>query len=488
MVNTTAFMAAMRCEWRILRLDPALWLVQVMIVATVAYALHNGGVMVERHNAAVAAAMTEEAGRLAHLRQSLADIESGSAAPPSMPFRDPRNALFMGSGAAATHAVLPLQPLALTAVGQSDLYPATLRVSAATRDTFIFSDEIANPSHLLSGSFDLAFVLVFLYPLWILALTYNLVSGEREQGTLALTAACPVPLRSVLAGKLLVRAGLPMLFTLAVVVVGLFIALGDALLSAITALLALLLAITLYGVFWAGLAAAINGLGRDSAYNALLLVVSWIALLLVVPALINGWSEWRHPSPSRAEMVLAVRAAAVDGDRERDASLARYQEEHGHSHSNGDALQRGSYRERTQRRLAVQELAMRRVEEIMVVHDQRLLQQQALSSRLGYLSPALLMHLALAEIAGTGHGRYGAFFNQVEQFHRGWRDFFISKAKTETWLEVADYSHFPRFSFVEVRAPAFFGRVAPSVVGITVLLFCIALVATRTLRRCRVVG
>lgn len=42
MPNMNVFIAAMRCEWRILRLDPALWLVLAMILATVAYALHNG--------------------------------------------------------------------------------------------------------------------------------------------------------------------------------------------------------------------------------------------------------------------------------------------------------------------------------------------------------------------------------------------------------------------------------------------------------------
>ncbi len=485
MARISTFITAVRCEWRLLRFDPALWLVLALMLATVGYALYNGHAAVARYNNSVAAALADEQQRLASLTQNLTAIEAGTAAPPDRPFRDPRNALFMGGDAAATTAVLPLQPLALAAVGQSDLYPPTLRVSAGSRDSFFFSDEIANPAHLLSGSFDLAFVLVFLYPLFILTLTYNLISGEREQGTLALTASCPVSLRDVLAGKMLVRAGVPILFMLIVVLVGLTLMTGAALLNATAALMMLVIAVTFYGLFWAALAAAINSLGRDSAHNALLLVTAWVVLLFIVPALINAWSQARYPSPSRAEMVTEVRAASIDADRERDATLARYQEEHGHLHDDG--LQPGSYRERTLRRLAVQQAATQRAEAIMSVHDERLQQQHLLANRLAYLSPALLMYNAVAEIAGTGQKRYTAFFDQVEQFHLRWRDFFISRAQAEIWLTSADYKQLPQFIFSESDSPSVLSRLLPSMVGIGLLLIFISAVAVRSLKRCRVV-
>ncbi len=487
MSKNTVLMAAARCEWRILRLDPAAWLVMGLMVATVAYAFYNGWTGVVRHQNSVVAAMAEESGRVESLRLNLVAIEAGTVPAPDRPFRDPRNALFMGSGAVATVATLPLQPLALTAVGQSDLYPPALMVSAGSRDSFFFSDEIANPAHLLSGSFDLAFVLVFLYPLFIFVFTYNLISGEREQGTLALTAACPVSLRRVMAGKLLVRAGLPILLMLMLVMGGVALVVGGALLGTLPALLLLGIVVVVYGLFWAALATVINGLGRDSAYNALLLVAAWIGLLLIAPALINGWSEFRYPSPSRAEMVLAVRAAAIDADREHDAALARYQDEHGHQHG-GEGLRRGDYRERTLRRLAVQQAATERVEAIMNAHDERLQQQHTLANRLAYLSPALLMYGALAEIAGTGPGRYQLFFDQVEDFHLRWRDFFISRARAEQWLTAAQYEQFPRFSFSEQGNGPFWMRILPSLLGIGLALALVVVAAVRGLRRCRVVG
>jgi ABC-2 type transport system permease protein len=55
------------------------------------------------------------------------------------------------------------------AIGQSDLYPYYFKISTNSKETFANNDEIENPVHLLAGRFDLAFVIVYLLPLVILA-------------------------------------------------------------------------------------------------------------------------------------------------------------------------------------------------------------------------------------------------------------------------------------------------------------------------------
>ncbi|MBU4151915.1 MAG: DUF3526 domain-containing protein [Proteobacteria bacterium] len=490
MANLHIFQAAIRCEWRNLRHDPALWLVLAMILCTVTYALHNGKVLEKRQTLSVAAASVDEQKRLTDLRANLADIEAGKVPPPDRPYRDPRNAIFVGNGRGATNLSLPPHPLAITAVGQSDLYPPTVLVSTGSKDTFLFSNEIDNPVHLLAGSFDLAFVLVFVYPLWILALTYNLVSGEREQGTLALTASCSVHLRTVMIGKLLVRAGLPILFTLVSVFSGLIFFIGSNLAGTVQSLVIMALAIILYGAFWAALSGAVNGLlSRDSAYNALLLVAAWIGLLLIVPTLVNAWAETRYPSPSRAELVFAVRAAKVDADRERDAALVGTPEEHsrgGVTHTHEDKLERGSLRERTLRSLASVQAATARADEIIATHDTKLQQQHTLAERLAFASPAMLMYDALAEIAGTGRSRYQDFSDQVDHFHQQWCDFFVCRAKAERMLTVDDYDRFPRFHYLENPDIGTSSRVVFEMTGISFLVFVFTWLAAQGFRRCRV--
>ena len=109
--------------------------------------------------------------------------------------------------AAATPPRWPPVPLAALAVGQSDLLPYYYDVSIYTNEsTFQQNGEVENPLNLMVGRFDLAFVVIYLLPLLVLALSYNVLSEEREQGTLALTLSQPVSARSVVAAKLWFRA------------------------------------------------------------------------------------------------------------------------------------------------------------------------------------------------------------------------------------------------------------------------------------------
>lgn len=219
-MNLSVLLAAMRFEGRLSWRDRAVWASCVALLFTIGFALHNGAARVATQEAAIDAARADETRRLASLRKTLNDIDAGRIEDELPPFRDPRNAIFVGGGSAAAVAVLPPTPLAIVATGQSDLYPAAIKVTSGGKDSFLFSDEIENPAHLASGSIDLAFVLVFLFPLAILALCYDLISGEREKGTLALTLASARDPRLVMSGKLAMRSGAPIVTTLLAIVAG----------------------------------------------------------------------------------------------------------------------------------------------------------------------------------------------------------------------------------------------------------------------------
>src|SRR3546814_20416375 len=81
------------------------------------------------------------------------------------------------------------------------------------KNKFNMSDnfEIENPLNLMTGTFDISFVVIFLLPVFIIALTYDMLSGEKESGTLALAMTQPVSLRTFMAAKLLSRIALLML-------------------------------------------------------------------------------------------------------------------------------------------------------------------------------------------------------------------------------------------------------------------------------------
>ncbi|TLG77014.1 DUF3526 domain-containing protein [Methylocystis sp. B8] len=470
---SSAFLAGFRFEARMMRRDGAIWFALLTLACVALFALAMGSARVAAQQAAIAAARADETQRIANLQKTLAQLQQadaqGNPVPEPPPFRDPRNPTFMGGGPAAAVAALAPAPLALVAIGQSDLLPPAVRVTTNSKDSFLFADEIDNPANLMSGATDLAFVIVFVYPLVVLAMAFNLLAGEREQGTLAMTLASARRPGAALAGKLAARVAAPIIAMLLAVTVGVWVFAGWERLAS-PGFAALLVVALLYGLFWAALAAAVDGLGRGSAFNALTLIGAWVAITMILPAAINSLAAFAHPAPSRIDMVLAARAASTDADKARDASLARYADEHG-----GGGKPAGGMQEMTLRRLATQEAAFQRVEAIVAEHDAQLARQRDMAERLGYLSPAYLTYQAMADIAGSGATRYRAFLDRVRDFHVDWRAFFLSRAKAGASLTAEDYAAMPKFTQADeelmARAPT--GLAAP-LIGVALPMLLLA--------------
>lgn len=235
-----------------------------MLLAAVGYGINNGKAWAGKQQRAVAAAQAEEKARLKENRENLVAMQEGRYAAPSS-FRNPANPFWMGNRHAATYAVLPPTALAMTAIGQSDLNPPYIAVSADSKETFLFNEEIESPGNLLIGYFDLAFFIVFLFPLLIIALSYNVLSGEREQGTLAILMSNPIRLGTLLIAKLAFRAALVILPTVAITVA--MLVLNGAPLSSMDGIarLAWWVALTTaYGLLWFAVAAATGIAGKSS--------------------------------------------------------------------------------------------------------------------------------------------------------------------------------------------------------------------------------
>ena len=61
------------------------------------------------------------------------------------------------------------------------------------------------PTRMAGGAFDAAFFFVVLFPLVVIGLSYELLSGERERGTLAMLLSQPVSQLGLIVGKALSR-------------------------------------------------------------------------------------------------------------------------------------------------------------------------------------------------------------------------------------------------------------------------------------------
>ncbi|MDE2721283.1 DUF3526 domain-containing protein [Candidatus Palauibacter polyketidifaciens] len=430
-----------RNEWRLLMADRPLRLALGLFALLLVYALANGVVWTRFQESTVEVAQAGNVERALAIEQELTDIENG--AEPASPFSDPRLPNVLGGRRGRHTAVLTPGPLTALAVGQSDLLPYYYDVNIYTNESsFHQNGEVESPLNLMVGRFDLAFVVVYLLPLLVLALSFNVLSEEREQGTLALTLSQPVSARGVVAAKLAFRALLVVGMVLAVSLAGILVA-GDF--GAPGRILLWCAAVVAYALFWFVLAAWVNSLRRSSAWNATVLVGAWLVLVVVLPAGINIAAGLLHPLPSRVQMITAQREASNDAVNRRSELLARYLEDHPEMAEGVVADEPGL----GALAWAATDAVNRRLEEVTAEHDASRAEQIALVRRYRFLSPALMAQEVLLDAAGTGDARFAGFQSQVRAFAERWRDFFVPAIVAGEQMDAGAYSRAPQFRLAD---------------------------------------
>ena len=347
---------------------------------------------------------------------------------------------------------LPPTPLALFAIGQSDLYPAAYKVSAASSVALGQTDQLENPFKLLVGHFDLVFVILFLYPLLILALTFALTAREKETGTLRLLLAQPVRLSTLVWAKVLSRGALIVGAALVLTVLA-FVVTGAAFEGG-WGRFGLWLAVSLlYGAFWFGLALLVNAFGRSAATNAIILAACWLAFVVILPSLINVVASTLYPVPSRMAFITAMRAETTVAEQQSSESLARFFQDHPEiAPVSDDEANFAMLRVVSDERIAEQ------LAPVVARFVQQQERQQRFVRALGYLSPTLVTHRMLLDAAGTGPARHAAFVEQVDGFQAMWQEHFVPKYFANVAFQSTDYDALPRFEYRNEMVAEVLGR------------------------------
>ncbi|MFT4024466.1 MAG: DUF3526 domain-containing protein [Flavihumibacter sp.] len=177
-------------------------------------------------------------------------------------------------------------PLAALSLGQRDLYPYYFILTAQNLYTQTFKGEIYNPFKLAAGNFDLSFVMIYLMPLLIIGLCFDVLSFEKDTGTFALLRTSNFSFRSIVLCRLLFRYLLVAAVTVLLSVTG-FIVAGIPLSEGVWLLLAWLAVLLLYNGLWLALLLFINSFNKSTSFNAAAAISAWILLLIVVPATLN---------------------------------------------------------------------------------------------------------------------------------------------------------------------------------------------------------
>ncbi len=526
-----------RFEWRILKRDrTALWIAGLLGLIATLSAL-NSFFAVRRQHQAVSEAVREQASQYEKTRTeieraerkrveqglSLTALRSGAPAPEAV-----------RSNIGAFRAALPPGSYAVLGLRPDDLYPAnyTYRLNerfspyqptVGTRSLAgLFPERSTeNPLALWLGQFDLAFVMIYLYPLAILALSFNMVAAEREAGALALVLSHPIRFRALVLGKLGVRALL--MFSCGILVPAFAALVAELCLPArgtVLSLLLWMLAAAGYGAFWFGLAVCVNAFGRSAAGNALWLAGCWIMFVALIPPLVNLTAQTLRPLPASLSYADVERAANLKFNAEADqigleirdavnsahqvisgdpASQARrdqaYYDVVAQIPEGGELLAEYfkrhpewpqpatpgqlNYAVEEARREAIERRLTDVVERMNAERERR----QSLIDGLAFFSPAILFQNVVDEITGASCARHRRFLAQMDGYVRARDALFTSKIIRRENVRATDIDRIPRFEYREESFLQVVKRSAINIIGLFLPMSLIVWFVSRSLRR-----
>lgn len=450
-----------RYDWLILRSNRTLLLSFFLLLFFVAFALWNGAAHVRFQEQTAQAIQQKEANDYRKVTQIVKDMEQGTPYL-GLYWLDPTKPFVVGYRKGNRYAVLPNAPLSLISFGQGDLMPYYNQVTVLSKQALYHAEEIENPSILYNGNFDLGFVIVFLLPLLIMALTYNIVSSEKEQGTLALLLSADTDFRRIILDKYVFRFLLLNASFVLMVAVGLGIA-GVNLGQTAGSLLYLLLVTLLYTAFWFSLSFLVNSYGKNSGYNAAILVGCWLVFALLIPALLNVSATALHPLPSRMLQITKSREVTDEVAKAGSKRLDQYYNDHPELLPKGKKVDYNDYSLAYMQTQVEIEKAIKPIEDQFTKQRE---QQQQFISYYRFFSPAIFTQQALNSVAGTGQDRYTEFERQVNVFYANFQEYFRQKVFRQEKMASTDFAQIPSFKYQAPESDLFS---LPNVLNLLVL-------------------
>lgn len=457
-----------KTEWRNLLAEKSFPVLATVFATLLIYGIYNGsGWIRERETQSRSLLEAQEK----YFRENIEKIKTGWKPSPENPFA-PKPDDPYSIGMSLQYAVLPFTSAAFFSLGQADVLDSNAGVTVSTlQRTQADKEGFENPLSFLVGRFDLSFVIVYLLPLFVLAISFNLLSAERENGSLQMLLANPLNLKNLLTAKLTAQFILIFAIVLTVTLIGSFfvtnITAGDFWLRA--SLWVIL--VFAYTLFWFSLAVFVNSLGYSSAANAVISSALWLILVLILPSLLNVAISSVYPVPSRNETISAIRSINLDVRRDGEKLLTEFYQDHPEYMPRGEL----DLKDFGLRFVYIQREQKKRVEEVENRFAEQLGKQQNLVRTFRFLSPSIITQEALNDIAGTGLERYAHFRSQVKEFDREWSNYFVPKIFRKEKLGVEDFDQIPRFKYAEEPFGNVFNRMILGVlflfVASAVLLF-----------------
>ena len=326
-------------------------------------------------------------------------------------------------------------PLAGLSLGQKDFRQAAQLINIRNLEEQKNTTELLNPLFQLLGNLDLGFVLIYLFPLIIIALCFDLLSEEKESGRWSLLAVQSKHPKSIILSKLLIR--FCFIFIVFILLASLSVLYLNLPIDA--SLLSFMVTALLYISFWFSLSWWIVSRNKSSKQNAILLLSAWILLTTVIPAIVNSAVSSIYPVPEAYDTTIDSRDGYhTKWDQPKEPTIEKfkklYPQYEQYNHPEGASFGWFWY-------YAMQHMGDEESTEARQVMKEKLSKRNVLTERIGYFVPSINTQLNLNKLSKTDMDNYLNYINALEAYHEKLRLTFYPKVfeeksiKSENWSQ-----------------------------------------------------
>ncbi|OCA69083.1 hypothetical protein BBI01_17885 [Chryseobacterium artocarpi] len=308
--------------------------------------------------------------------------------------------------------------LAALNIGLRDLNPSIQGVTIRNLEEQKNNSDFFNPANAAVGNFDFSFVLVFLFPLVIIAFCYNIISEDQEKGTWKLLSVQSQKIRTLIDAKLLIRLlAVSSVYFLLLIIAVMYIKIPVDSTFAIFTLAGLL-----YIIFWFALCRWIIGYQKSSSWNALALVIFWMGMNFIIP--MTGNMVIQKLVPVKEGLQAQIEQREGYHNKWDEAKVPTMQKFHKiypqFSQYTVDENVKSSYIWY----YAMQHMADVESEKSSKQYHEKMHRRNNAAIYLGYILPNVHTQLVQSEIAKTGMENHLNYSEGLKNFHEKQRLFF----------------------------------------------------------------
>jgi ABC-type transport system involved in multi-copper enzyme maturation permease subunit len=291
------------------------------------------------------------------------------------------------------------------------------------------SRNLVSPILAVFGEVDLTFVVKIILSLFVILLTYDAISGEKERGTLKLTLSNEVSRNTFILGKIiggyvviLISYVVPMLLGL-VMMLGFYNDVmvdfdGNAwirfgLINAFYFLyLALFFAVGLF----------VSSMTKKSSTSFIFLLMVWVLFVTIIPRVSLTVAERSLPYDSYATLQTKANREVAEN---RNTTLEKYQDQQVWMKAYQEDRLAMVFAEMFEKQTEMQQEITEKYNE---QHRRQQIAQMNMAESLSrLLSPTSALTFAVQNLSGTGYERQQDYIDQLRKYQDGWRKFIINQ-------------------------------------------------------------